>query len=89
MALNTTAMMTFSFMVQVDEIFSGLWRLGSITACKIPRILPDIACYGKVNFILTHRITACLDDPLSCGERWWLYRLDCDSIGFRREVVAP
>ena len=34
--------------VIVDEIFTGLWRLGYISGAKMLGIEPDIACYGKL-----------------------------------------
>ena len=34
--------------VIVDEVFTGLWRLGYISGAKMLGIEPDIACYGKL-----------------------------------------
>lgn len=34
--------------VVMDEIFSGIWRLGSPSACSLADIKPDVACYGKL-----------------------------------------
>ena len=31
-----------------DEVFSGLWRLGSMTAAEQLGMQPDIACYAKL-----------------------------------------
>ena len=31
-----------------DEIFSGLWRLGTPSAWQRLRVQPDIACYAKL-----------------------------------------
>ena len=31
-----------------DEIFAGLWRLGSASAWERLHIMPDIACYAKL-----------------------------------------
>lgn len=31
-----------------DEIFSGLWRLGTPSAWQRLRVRPDIACYAKL-----------------------------------------
>ena len=35
-------------MVISDEIFAGLWRLGSASAWERLHIVPDIACYAKL-----------------------------------------
>lgn len=34
--------------VIVDEVFTGMWRLGAISGAKLLGIEPDIACYGKL-----------------------------------------
>ena len=34
--------------VILDEVFSGLWRLGNLTAGHMLGIQPDIACYAKL-----------------------------------------
>ena len=34
--------------VIVDEVFSGLWRLGHLSAAHMLGIKPDIACYAKL-----------------------------------------
>ncbi|KAL3138910.1 hypothetical protein ABBQ32_005731 [Trebouxia sp. C0010 RCD-2024] len=34
--------------VTLDEVFSGLWRLGRLTAAQMLGIKPDIACYAKL-----------------------------------------
>jgi len=34
--------------VVLDEIFSGIWRLGRIAAASIPAITPDISCFAKL-----------------------------------------
>uniref|UniRef100_A0A7S0VEJ0 Uncharacterized protein n=1 Tax=Hemiselmis tepida TaxID=464990 RepID=A0A7S0VEJ0_9CRYP len=34
--------------VVLDEVFSGIWRLGRIAAAKIPQITPDVACFAKL-----------------------------------------
>ena len=34
--------------VILDEVFSGLWRLGHLTAAQMLGIKPDIACYAKL-----------------------------------------
>lgn len=34
--------------VILDEVFSGLWRLGRLTAAQMLGIKPDIACYAKL-----------------------------------------
>ena len=31
-----------------DEIFAGLWRLGSASAWERLHIVPDVACYAKL-----------------------------------------
>eukprot|EP00208_Stichococcus_sp_RCC1054_P000920 CAMPEP_0206139432 /NCGR_PEP_ID=MMETSP1473-20131121/6079_1 /ASSEMBLY_ACC=CAM_ASM_001109 /TAXON_ID=1461547 /ORGANISM="Stichococcus sp, Strain RCC1054" /LENGTH=768 /DNA_ID=CAMNT_0053533229 /DNA_START=85 /DNA_END=2388 /DNA_ORIENTATION=- len=31
-----------------DEVFSGLWRLGAVSAARILGVQPDIACYAKL-----------------------------------------
>lgn len=31
-----------------DEVFSGLWRLGRVSAAEILGKQPDIACYAKL-----------------------------------------
>ena len=31
-----------------DEVFSGLWRLGHLTAAHMLGLQPDIACYAKL-----------------------------------------
>lgn len=31
-----------------DEVFSGLWRLGTVTAAQQLGVDPDIACYAKL-----------------------------------------
>ena len=31
-----------------DEVFSGLWRLGRVSAAEILGEVPDIACYAKL-----------------------------------------
>jgi dethiobiotin synthetase/adenosylmethionine--8-amino-7-oxononanoate aminotransferase len=31
-----------------DEVFSGLWRLGAISASQLLGIQPDVACYAKL-----------------------------------------
>ena len=35
-------------LVICDEIFAGLWRLGSPSAWERLHIVPDIACYAKL-----------------------------------------
>ena len=35
-------------LVICDEIFAGLWRLGSASAWERLHITPDIACYAKL-----------------------------------------
>ena len=34
--------------VILDEVFSGLWRLGHLTAAHMLGLQPDIACYAKL-----------------------------------------
>jgi len=34
--------------VVLDEVFSGLWRLGAISAAERLGIQPDVACYAKL-----------------------------------------
>ena len=34
--------------VILDEVFSGLWRLGHLTAAHLLGLQPDIACYAKL-----------------------------------------
>ena len=34
--------------VLLDEVFSGLWRLGAPAAASLLHIQPDIACYAKL-----------------------------------------
>ena len=34
--------------VVLDEVFSGLWRLGAVSAAARLRIQPDVACYAKL-----------------------------------------
>ncbi|MES2616126.1 MAG: aminotransferase class III-fold pyridoxal phosphate-dependent enzyme [Bdellovibrionota bacterium] len=34
--------------VILDEVFTGFWRLGKISAAQMLNIKPDIACYGKI-----------------------------------------
>ena len=50
-----------------DEVFSGLWRLGHLTAAQMLGVKPDIACYAK---LLTGE-TPCLPcmRPHDC--LWW------------------
>lgn len=31
-----------------DEVFSGIWRLGHLTAAQMLQVQPDIACYAKL-----------------------------------------
>ncbi len=31
-----------------DEVFSGLWRLGAVSACALLGVTPDVACYAKL-----------------------------------------
>ncbi len=41
--------------VILDEVFSGIWRLGHLSAAEMLGIKPDIACYAK---LLTGRAAA-------------------------------
>ena len=41
--------------VILDEVFSGIWRLGHLSAAQMLGIKPDIACYAK---LLTGRAAA-------------------------------
>lgn len=41
--------------VILDEVFSGIWRLGHLSAADMLGIKPDIACYAK---LLTGRAAA-------------------------------
>ena len=34
--------------VVLDEVFSGLWRLGAVSAAARLGIQPDVACYAKL-----------------------------------------
>ncbi len=34
--------------VILDEVFSGIWRLGHLSAAEMLGIQPDIACYAKL-----------------------------------------
>lgn len=34
--------------VILDEVFSGLWRLGHVSAAQLLQVQPDIACYAKL-----------------------------------------
>lgn len=34
--------------VILDEVFTGFWRLGKMTAAQMLNVKPDIACYGKL-----------------------------------------
>ena len=34
--------------VILDEVFSGIWRLGRLSAAHMLGIKPDIACYAKL-----------------------------------------
>ncbi len=34
--------------VVLDEVFSGLWRLGAVSAAARLGIAPDIACFAKL-----------------------------------------
>ena len=34
--------------VILDEVFSGIWRLGHLSAAHMLNIKPDIACYAKL-----------------------------------------
>lgn len=34
--------------VIVDEVFTGLWRLGHMSASQLLGVKPDIACYAKL-----------------------------------------
>ena len=49
-----------------DEIFAGLWRLGSASAWERLHIVPDIACYAKLltgatdSQLLSHHAALCL-----------------------------
>ena len=31
-----------------DEVFSGIWRLGHMSAAQMLKVQPDIACYAKL-----------------------------------------
>ena len=31
-----------------DEVFSGMWRLGTVSAAEQLGVQPDIACYAKL-----------------------------------------
>ena len=41
--------------VILDEVFSGIWRLGRLSAAHMLRVKPDIACYAK---LLTGKIVS-------------------------------
>lgn len=41
--------------VILDEVFSGIWRLGHLSAAEMLGVKPDIACYAK---LLTGRAAA-------------------------------
>ena len=48
-----------------DEVFTGIWRLGALSAAHRLGIRPDIACYAK---LLTGRTTICPALPAhGCG----------------------
>jgi len=34
--------------VVLDEVFTGLWRLGRISASEMLGVTPDVACYAKL-----------------------------------------
>lgn len=34
--------------VILDEVFTGIWRLGHLSAAQMLGIKPDIACYAKL-----------------------------------------
>ncbi len=34
--------------VILDEVFTGIWRLGHLSAAQMLGIQPDIACYAKL-----------------------------------------
>lgn len=34
--------------VILDEVFTGFWRLGCVSAAEMLHVKPDIACYGKL-----------------------------------------
>ena len=31
-----------------DEVFTGIWRLGALSAAQLLGVKPDIACYAKL-----------------------------------------
>ena len=31
-----------------DEVFTGLWRLGAVSAASLLGVQPDIGCYAKL-----------------------------------------
>ena len=41
--------------VILDEVFTGIWRLGHLSAAQMLGIKPDIACYAK---LLTGTVSA-------------------------------
>jgi dethiobiotin synthetase/adenosylmethionine--8-amino-7-oxononanoate aminotransferase len=78
--------------VILDEVFTGFWRLGSVSASKILGIKPDIACYGKLltgglmpmsvtlatNDIFNSFIGDGLDDALLHGHSYTATPMGCE-----------
>ena len=62
----------------LDEVFSGLWRLGAVSAAQRLGIAPDIACYAKL-------LTGALLRP--CQGRFWR-RPRCLALSHSLPVVA-
>ncbi|WP_186647794.1 aminotransferase class III-fold pyridoxal phosphate-dependent enzyme [Fluviispira vulneris] len=54
--------------VIIDEVFTGFWRLGKITAAQLLNINPDIACYAKLltGGLLPMSVTLASEDYFNC-----------------------
>ena len=50
--------------VVFDEVFTGIWRLGALSAAAHLGVQPDIACYAK---LLTGRGFSFVNDFLDSG----------------------
>jgi len=71
--------------VVLDEVFSGLWRLGAVSAAERLGIQPDIACYAK---LLTGARCGGASMNLSQGH-WTCFRLSTALLHSGGLLAAP